>query len=452
MWPMPLLSDPVELAVSNRPAVVLSWAVLLAASWTWCIGMYLPVLFVRDFGIAGWVAFTVPNVVGAAAMGWVIRSRAQSRLLVLAHWPMARAFSLVTIAFQVFFAVWLPARLGISGWPIVVAGAAVLALVFLFAAGRSRAGDRAAAVAVTGVSLIVLAWFLGRGGVGIAAGRLPGADLIGLIPVCCLGFALCPYLDLTFHRAAQAMDSRSARISFAIGFGVVFLAMLVLTLLYAGSLGAAIEGRGALSRLMAALLLAHILGQLAFTISVHAREAISSPSPGTPGEGWGEGRPTAANEVGGAHHTESGPSPSLSRCTGRGAIRGNSGGLAIFVGIGFVAALLTIRPAILFGLDSGEWVYRLFMGFYGLVFPAYVWACVVPHFSLPRRPGRRAVAAWILAVAVATPMYWMGFIETRTIWLVPGVVAVLAIPMIVRPGRGGPDSTPHPPVVAQQGA
>ncbi|MBV8780683.1 MAG: hypothetical protein JO353_04735, partial [Phycisphaerae bacterium] len=50
----------------------LGWAIFLGVSWTWCIGMYLPVLLVRDYGFWGWVVFAIPNVVGAAAMGWTI--------------------------------------------------------------------------------------------------------------------------------------------------------------------------------------------------------------------------------------------------------------------------------------------------------------------------------------------------------------------------------------------
>ena len=49
-------------------AVPLLWALFLGVSWTWVIGMFLPVLLVRDYGMLGWIVFAVPNVVGAAAM------------------------------------------------------------------------------------------------------------------------------------------------------------------------------------------------------------------------------------------------------------------------------------------------------------------------------------------------------------------------------------------------
>src|SRR2546421_8858832 len=90
---------------------LLAWAAYLACSWTWCIGMFLPVLLVRDYGIWGWVVFAVPNVVGAAAMGWVIRSAESSHAITGNHFSACAAFSVITILFHVFFVQWMVARL-----------------------------------------------------------------------------------------------------------------------------------------------------------------------------------------------------------------------------------------------------------------------------------------------------------------------------------------------------
>src|SRR5437016_4359730 len=84
----------------------LLWAIYLAMSWTWCIGIFLPVLLVRDFGIWGWIVFAIPNVLGAAAVGWIYRSAEQSRQTLEAHATAITAFSLVTASFQIFFAMW----------------------------------------------------------------------------------------------------------------------------------------------------------------------------------------------------------------------------------------------------------------------------------------------------------------------------------------------------------
>src|SRR5688572_14414344 len=84
----------------------LGWAIFLGMSWTWCIGMFLPVLLVRDYGIWGWVVFAIPNVIGAAAMGWTVRDRDQSVRQTQAHAVAMTMFSIVTIVFQFYFGAW----------------------------------------------------------------------------------------------------------------------------------------------------------------------------------------------------------------------------------------------------------------------------------------------------------------------------------------------------------
>jgi hypothetical protein len=75
--------------------------------------------------------------------------------------------------------------------------------------------------------------------------------------------------------------------------------------------------------------------------------------------------------------------------------------------------------------SQAELVYRLFMGFYGLVFPAYVWLVMLPTRSSQPRPALRNVLVFALAVLLAGPMFWMGFVMTQMIWLVPGLAIVL---------------------------
>src|ERR1044071_551865 len=86
---------------------VIGWAAYLACSWTWCIGMFLPVLLVRDFGAWGYAVFAAPNVAGAAAMGWVLRRQGASEWLVQRHGGVWRVFSIVTVAFQFMFLYWM---------------------------------------------------------------------------------------------------------------------------------------------------------------------------------------------------------------------------------------------------------------------------------------------------------------------------------------------------------
>src|SRR5438477_10681451 len=85
----------------------LAWAAYLAASWTWCIGMFLPVLLVRDFGPLSFAVFAVPNVIGAALMGALLQREGASERIVRGHAPACWLFSFVTLAFQVFFLCWM---------------------------------------------------------------------------------------------------------------------------------------------------------------------------------------------------------------------------------------------------------------------------------------------------------------------------------------------------------
>src|SRR5687767_13600118 len=183
--------------------------------------MFLPVLLVREYGVWAWVIFAIPNCVGAAAMGWTLRTREQSRDMVVAHDVAFRAFSLVTIAFHVFVVGWIIIPwVSWKGW---LPG--VFLFVFAFLTMRTS-GVGMAALLTYIYSLICAALFLSDAGVNIVKpdAHPPGVlvmSLAALVPVCVLGFALNPYLDLTFHAARQASTTpRSSRIAFGVGFCV----------------------------------------------------------------------------------------------------------------------------------------------------------------------------------------------------------------------------------------
>ena len=133
---------------------ILAWAVYLGTSWTWCIGMFLPVILVREMGLWGWIVFAIPNVVGAAAMGWVLRTADASERLVRDHRPACIAFSAVTVAFHVFFLGWLigSRMLGI-GWMLAGAGLGIATIALLV----RRSWGHAAAWAALVVSVAVIA-------------------------------------------------------------------------------------------------------------------------------------------------------------------------------------------------------------------------------------------------------------------------------------------------------
>lgn len=364
------------------PLWTLGWAVFLGCSWTWCIGMFLPVLLVRDLGLWGWIVFAVPNVVGAAAMGWVLRTREQSAQLAREHAAACVAFSIVTIAFHVYFVLWFVPRL--LGLPLVAVALFIPAAYLLATAARPQC-DLPAALVTFAISLVALALFLIKTPHASLwlAGEKPAIGAAWLAPACVFGFTLCPYLDLTFHRARQATQAVSARAAFTLGFGVFFLSMIVFSLLYAPFL-APLIGPGWSRTIVGPILGAHMIAQAAFTISVHTRSLVATSARGTPLLWLG--------------------------------IVAQAG---VFLGIA-----AWVLPAY-HGMAAGELIYRLFMSFYGLLFPAYAWNFMVPGRDSESGITAAKARAMLLGVLVAGPMYWMGFVEGRFAWLVPGVAAVM---------------------------
>ena len=373
------------------PSSALGWAFFLASSWTWCIGMYLPVLLTRDYGWWGWVVFAVPNVVGAAAMAWVLRDADASRRVTDHHRAACVVFTLVTIAFHAFFAVYIVRQVaGISvAWLVVPVVGHVLAMSML---RRGGVADRVLAMLTFAVSitafLIAVLWSETNRAGDSPFGTLPwNKDLLALAPVCVLGFLCCPYLDLTFHRARQSTTPAGGRFAFTVGFGALFLAMISFTLWYAKPL-ASIPFMPYWN-VAGVVILIHIVTQMVFTVSVHTRELR---------------RPMSTGVLG----------PVL--------LVGGAGAL------GFID--LTY-PGLFHDMRTGELIYRSFMGMYGLVFPAYVWICMLPSRGAAG-PTRRNLLVCAGAVLVALPMFWMGFIERQTLWLLPGVAVVLLARLFAR--------------------
>ncbi len=416
-----------------RGWAVVSWGAYLACSWTWCIGMFLPILLVRDYGPWAFVVFAAPNVVGAAAMGWVLRPGAAEEILER-HRHACRLFSAVTIAFQLCFLNFVGLRLFPLPWGVL--GADLVLLGACFAGRRWAPLVWAASLGL----LVALGWgaragagsgFTGFWAFGAGDGAPAQRSLAGLAllaPVCVFGFALCPYLDLTFLRARRELARRPARRAFTLGFGVLFLAMIIGTLVYAPTLvhlldnaaPAGLAGAMAIPAWAVYVLVAHLFLQLVYTIGVHAREYARSC-------------PSAGSRV-----------------------------VPFLLGsIAFVASVVLLhdqnRPG---AIGDPEAVYRSFMAFYGLVFPAYVWICMIPsrdrhgaaHSGIDGPLGRRKLAVFAVCVLAAMPMYWLGFIDRDERWLAPGLALVLIARLAAtrprarghtaRPQAGAPPTDP----------
>lgn len=369
---------------STSPGHALKWAAYLGASWTWVIGMFLPVLLIRDYGPIAWFVFAIPNVVGAAAMGWVIRSRDHSLLLTVRHRAATQVFSLVTIAFHFYVMLWfVPQLIGTIAASLVF-GVALLVMIPLLVTTLAQTTLAIAALLASCVLMTIAS--------GAGALRWPAIqsgspfDFIGLAAVCVLGFLTCPYLDLTFHRARQECRTNDeSKIAFGVGFGVCFALMIVFTLFYAWVL----ITRSA-SPAIGAILGTHLCIQSLFTIGIHAsslRASVDSPR---------------------AHET-------LHRWIWVAVIAP--------VGMALLARFLEARGISLGRLVAGEVGYRLFMSFYGLFAPAYVWLCIHPGRGfLP--PYRRELQMFAIAVVVAAPFYWLGFMHGPMQWVLIGVGVV----------------------------
>ncbi|TVQ32834.1 MAG: hypothetical protein EA376_04085 [Phycisphaeraceae bacterium] len=383
----------------------------LACSWTWCIGMFLPVILIAEFGWPGWLVFAVPNVLGAMAMGLILRRPGAAEGLRQAHPGAMVAFSIVTMAFHAFFAAWLAiewmamlpmrdlpgdAPLWLYAITTELSKPWLLALVvWFFAMLMSRTDSNAWkrwAMIFFGISalLITASVMLGVDDrvplLPAMTGLSDASGLLWLAPVCIFGFALCPWLDLTFLRTRIETPGRTGDLAFLLGFGGFFLAMITGTLLYAGTL--------VVLWTMGGLVITHIVIQSIFTVGAHMRELIAILAP-------------------------------------RSAI--------LTIGALLLPLAAWIVPPLLDQALGNVSAYLVFMAAYGLVFPSYVWIVMIPRRRmLGTLAGRLALPACIGAICLAAPLFWIGFIERHWWALAPGVAIPLLTPaaLALFAGRG----------------
>ncbi len=374
----------------------LSWALYLACSWTWCIGMYLPTLLVRDAGKAGFLAFLIPNAIGAASVGWLLAGRAEGFLRTKK--PIILAFTAVTIAFHGYWIAWMAGD-RILEFPAEFLGG----LIF----GASVVGN---AIAIAGrprgFAALVTLFFSLLAAAGMLAFPVDAPwlsdsplDLAGLAAVCVLGFGLCPYLDLTFNKAA--IESARPRLIFTLGF-IVFAAALTLftkgRVLWSEGSPVAID----LDLWTFTILLgAHFGAQTTFTVAAHA-EAL--------------------------------------RTTLRTRLRSFSGLwltllpalIGFGIGVAITAGDLVLGPVSIFEVSLREAGYRAFLGAYGLVFPAWL------LLSLGGRDpmARRTLTVLGVTCAIATPFFAYGFLALEQAWILPGIAVVLLAPVFNRRAGG----------------
>jgi len=357
--------------------------------------MFFPVLLVRDYGVWGWVAFAVPNVLGAVAMGFVLRDPETSRRLVQRHGTACRWFSMVTLAYQAYLIAALTGPVGLT-----VAGALMLGVLV---AGRAEPlRDTFAAVLIFAVSIGLFAYAQSTGQLwthldpATFTPRLTTLDLYLFAPAAIFGFALCPYLDLTFHRTRQATQPGTGKAAFTLGFGGVFFSMIVFSLGYAGALANATGHIGYdLAPRLWPVLVVQLVVQGGFTMAVHVRSLTI------------------------------------------GSNRRAEFGLFITLAVGLMLGL----GVLLLDGEPGPWMrwtfvtsvtelgYRGFLLLYGTVFPAYVLLCMVPTY---RQVSHKAkIGVFAIVATLSYPLACVAFIANKSVWAVPIFAVVLVARVVI---------------------
>ena len=338
-----------------------------------------------------------PNVIGAAAVGFVWKNATASRAVEQRHGRAMLAFSMATLALHGFvIAAWLPVMFG---WPWAVAALAGAAVVA--AAAERRTPAVALGVAVTLVSLGCFAYWQKDARLWALdlplPDRLGPRDLLLTAPAIAFGFLACPHLDLTLHRARRhtSPPRRPHRVPRRIRRRVR-RDDLVLADVRAAAAADVLAAPGVHARLLADDSLAiHIAAQAALTTGLHLREVKRRGGP-------------------------------------RGLILG-----ALFAAMG-VALGLTLLPVDVAGVEStrlgfDEIAYRLFLLLYGLPFPVYVLLFLTPvgKRATPRLRGWVALAA----TGLGAPFAVLGMVTEETRWLlgVYGIVLVAAAVVWWRP-------------------
>jgi len=367
----------------------LSWSLYLACSWTWCIGMWLPSLLVRDGGPNAFLAFFIPNVIGAASVGWLLAGRAER--FYDSKRPIILAFTAVTIAFHAY---WILSRFAdpLYQLPIELIGGALVGSSLVLNAVALTKKPRGIAATVTLLLSIAAAVALAANPGAAPNATIAPFDLAGLAAVCALGFGLCPYLDLTFNKAA--IESKRPRLIFTLGFVVFGLIILAATrgrVLWAG-VNPAPAALTVDIWTLTLLVGAHFGAQATFTVAAHI-EALKT---------------TANQRVLSAEGLRLTLFPTLAA-------------LAV------AAAVLVIPAASILGMATEEIGYRAFLAAYGLVFPAWL------LLTLGNRPpaDRRTLTALAAACAPAAPFLAWGFIALDYRWVLPGLALLaLTVPIL----------------------
>lgn len=367
------------------------WGLFCTSSWTWCIGMYLPFILLRLWGWPGFWAFFIPNVLGCTLFGFVLTPESSRRMVQRLAGPMV-AFSVVTVAYQCFFAGWAAQSLFVREGVMTTIVSTGIPIALLLAGGwMALRRDKhwlvfaAAAFAIALGAVVVEACLANCADVctfcraAEATGVAPAGALTWAVPTIVFGFLLSPYLDLTFHRALQRAPQ--PHVAFAT-FGATFALML----LGVATLYDPATGTPAMTPALGVLWGA----QLLFTIGVHLRQIMLAPAHGRP------------------------PAWVLAGCVAPAVLLATPA-FTFTLGPSLPAGHPPLFDGVTSALLPGEPIYLAFLGAYGLLFPTMLW--------LQGRGLSKAMTWGVVALGV--PCYLLGAWDFTT-WLMP-LPVVLAL-------------------------
>ena len=228
--------------------------------------MFLPVILMHRYGWLGFVIFSVPNIIGCAAFGYVLKTPERSKALVEKYKTAMTLFAIVTIAFHAFFIAMI-SLVYLNDYAYLISAwlpFCILALGACLAFLPTKLWPMLAVVLWVFSVLVGLTLFPFN---EIPEGTLPWQEAIWLLPITTFGFFLSPYLDPTFHRALQNSPSKH---SFGV-FGITFLVMIGITTMY---VDISPSGVSTTMYTVSALLGLHFALQAVFTIGAHIKEGL----------------------------------------------------------------------------------------------------------------------------------------------------------------------------------
>ena len=358
--------------------------------------MFLPVILIRDYGPWGWAVFSIPNILGACAMAYILSRPSISKELTEKHKTACIIFSIVTIIFQIYFIGWISTI--VPNIFIIITGGVLFLICVLGSNIDSKQRFSAFIIwALSLISFILIFHFVPIEKTALfKSGNLIHNTnaLLYLTPIFIFGFSLCPYLDLTFHKVRQSNTLLNSKIAYTMGFGFLFLLMILFTFFYAEPMANIIEGipyflkdQSHLPLVYIYIVVFHMLIQAGFTVILHLRSIFSEIK--------------------------------------------RHNGTRLFL---LILSILVYLTPIIFngrhtflGITINEIIYRSFMAFYSLAAPAYVLLFMIPKNGKNISLNIYNIRVWILVILSALPFYAIAFLGVKWNWEILSLIGLAVV-------------------------